>query len=170
MQTIEIAYDDGSAEFLDVRLEGFVLADGQHWAPGHLVSPPFACGLGSDFFEAAIGEGGFRSGEERPDPGDADPASGAAPWRAFSWKLVGSDADACREKLQTWADRLGAGLDPYAAGRDYLDGGLMRVLDDASADEYDRDMSCVVAFLDDPREEARLILAEKDPAPAGPRR
>ena len=143
-----ITFNDGTLETLAVSLVGNTVACGPDWVPGHQVDEPRRCRFGSDYFSAAIDEGGLRSGSEQPNEADLHPTRNTAgisgtdqpEWQGFRWKLIGTEADACRAKLRAWTERLGADFDPDKQGADYLHEGLLRVFDDHEACLYDSDM------------------------------
>ena len=163
-----ITFNDGTSETLSVAVAGDLVASGTYWLPGHQVDEPCRCRFGSDYFAAAIDEGGLRSGGEQPEEADLDPTrsavgisgTGQPNWQGFRWELTGTEADDCRTKLRAWIDRLGADFDPDKRGADYLHGGLLRVLGDREASLYDADMQCCFTFLGDVHEETQQISAE----------
>jgi len=103
----------------------------------------------SDFFEAALNEGGQRSGEVSAMEGDPTEFG-------FRWTTVGNEKEACHEKLARWAKRIGPPFDPHAFGKDYLYEGVLRLLSDEEAAQYDRDFACWSYYLGDAVDEARL--------------
>lgn len=137
-----IDYDDGAQEILAAALEGGVLSKDGGWAPGILVQEPDRCYWKSDFFEAALNEGRERSGTVRPDPEERN-------FVGFQWKLLGNEAEACREKLALWMNLLGEAFDPEIAGRAYLYKGLLHIFSDEEALKYDRDRECWMTYLED---------------------
>lgn len=94
-----IDYLDGTSEQLKAELVGDVVSYYQGWIPGILVAEPKRCFLKSDFFEAALNEGHLRSRGVEADPEEPD-------YVGFRWRLVGHEADACREKLAEWMTYL----------------------------------------------------------------
>ena len=155
-----ITFNDGTSETLSVAVVGGLIASGTYWLPGHQVDEPCRCRFGSDYFAAAIDEGGLRLGAEQPEEADLDPHTGQPNWQGFRWELTGTEADDCRAKLRAWIDRLGANFDPDKQGADYLHEGLLRVLGDRETCHYDADMQCCFTFLGDVYEEAQQISAE----------
>ena len=155
-----IIFNDEASETLSVAVMGGLVASGTYWLPGHQVDEPCRCRFGSDYFAAAIDEGGLRSGGEQPEEADLDPDTGQPSWQGFRWELTGTEADDCRVKLRAWIDRLGADFDPDKQGADYLYEGLLRVFDDREACLYDADMQCCFTFLEDVYEETQQISAD----------
>ncbi len=141
-----IDYPDGTSEALTAELVGGVVSHGSHWIPGILVQKPERCYFQSDFFEAALNEGHLRSGQIKADPEDPE-------FVGFRWRLVGNEADACREKMARWMTWLGSSFDPNVAGAGYLHEGLLQQLSDEEAATYDRDRECWQTYLDDPPSE-----------------
>jgi hypothetical protein len=141
-----IDYPDGTSEALAAELVGGVVSHGRRWIPGILVQEPKQCYFKSDFFEAAMNEGHQRSGEITTDAEDPE-------FIGFRWKLVGNEADACREKMAHWRARLGSAFDPDVSGGEYLLEGLLRLLSEEDAVQYDRDRECWQTYLDDPASE-----------------
>ena len=163
---ILITYGNGSAEKVPVTLEGGLVSSGGCWVPGHTVAEPARCPVGSDYFCAAIDEGGLSSGimEARND-------DGYPPEPAFSWVLDGSDEEECLSKMRRWIGVLGSDFDCSRDGADYLASGILRVFDDDSAKVYDRDRECWDYFLDEPGSHAGRLLSEAgflQPASPGP--
>ena len=152
---ILITYGDGSTEAVRVALEAGILSSGGLWLPGHAVSEPARCPMGSDYFSAAIDEGCLVSGEmEARDDGDSTPEP------AFSWILEGTDEDECLSAMRRWIRVLGPGFDPAREGADYLEGNLLRILDDGASMAYDRDKACWDHVMDDPAAAADVLLSE----------
>jgi hypothetical protein len=141
-----IDYPDGTGEALTAELVGGVVSHGRSWVPGILVQEPTRCFFKADFFEAALNEGHLRSGDIESDPDEPE-------FVGFRWRLVGSEADACREKLARWMTCLGPAFDPDMPGAGYLHEGLLRLLSDEEAATYDRDRECWQTYLDDPASE-----------------
>ena len=145
---IEITYGDGTTENVPVHLEGMWVYSGGAWIPGDAVmSPSDRCYFRQDFFECALDEGHERSGSVEPEEGDEDVVA------PFTWKLVGTEEDACREMLARWRDKLGHfdPTDPEAvpADQDVNNG-------------YRRDCQCWNTYLEDPAAE---LAALAGPAP-----
>ena len=147
---IIIDNDDGAQETLTAELEGAVVAKDGGWLPGILVEMPDRCAWRSGYFETALNEGGERSGHVRPEPEEPD-------FIGFHWRLVGNEADACRDKLARWMNRVGAAFNPEIDGRAYLYQGLLRLLSDEEAVQYDRDRECWITYLEDPTKEAAVL-------------
>ncbi len=78
---IRICYSDGSSECVEARIVPNVIAANGGWRAGFLVKPPMGTQWSSDFFEAAINEGGLTAGSMEADP---DTASD----RSFAWLLL----------------------------------------------------------------------------------
>ena len=152
---ILITYGDGSVESVPVTLEGGLVSSGGSWVPGHSVAEPARCPVGSDYFCAALDEGGLVSGSM-----EATEDEGYPPEPAFSWALEGTDEEECLSKMRRWIGVLGADFDCSREGADYLSGGLLRVLDEGAARAYDRDRECWDHFLDDPGSHAGCLLSE----------
>lgn len=149
-----IEYSDGTDEALKAELEGGIVSHGRCWIPGILVQEPERCHFKSDFFEAALNEGHLRSGRMTSDPDDPE-------FDGFDWKLVGNEADDCREKMARWLVRLGPAFDLEIPGAAYHYEGLLRILSDKEATTYDRDRECWLTYLDDPASE--LITIRRRP-------
>jgi len=150
---ILITYEDGTTEQVTTRLEGECVSQGGELVPGHSVLDPKRCHFKADYFECALDEAGETSGAVAPD-GD-----GAA-FESFRWELVGTDADACREKLEKWVKFLNQPFDPLErADR------LGFPFTDQQERIYRRDSQCWTRYLDDPREEVEEIARRLFPAP-----
>lgn len=145
-----IDYPDGTGEALTAELVAGVVSHGRCWVPGILVQEPERCYFKSDFFEAAMNEGHLRSGEIRS--GLEEPE-----FIGFRWRLVGNEADACREKMASWMTCIGQAFDPHVPGAGYLHEGLLRLLSDEGAATYDRDRECWQTYLDDPASELATL-------------
>ena len=144
---IEITYDDGSVETVQVTVEGEMVSTGGEWIPGHLVRNPERCYFKRDFFECALDEAHVTEGRVAPDEDEDENA-----FESFSWKLAGSEQDECREKMRAWQEVLGMHFDPTKTGSE--------AIPDAPEDirqGYDRDRQCWMHYLDDPAGE--LLLA-----------
>lgn len=157
---IIITYNDGKTELVPVRLEGGVVSCGHEWMPGHIVDNPCLCRFASDYFGSEIDEGNQRFGNVQPAECDIDPDTGKLEWEGFRWELVGTESDACREKISKWIGALGPDFDPLMRGEEYLHGGLLRRLTSEQARDYDWDMDCWMHYLDDPDDEARKLGEE----------
>ena len=158
-----IDYPDGTGEALTADLVGSVVSQGRCWVPGILVQEPERCSFKSDFFEAALNEGHLRSGQIDSDPEDPE-------FIGFRWRLVGNEADACREKIARWMTWLGESFDPDVPGAGYLHEGLLRRLSDEEAARYDRDRECWQTYLDDPASELASLRHRSGAIIAGPPR
>lgn len=167
---VEITFNNGSTEQVPVSLEGNVVTRSGSWFPGHIVGEPRLCHFQSDYFGCALDEGGQRAGDVQPEEADIDPETRQPDWQGFRWKLVGDEADVCRDKLRKWADVLGPEFDPFKSGREYLHGNLLRTLSDDEARLYDSDQQCWCFYLDDPAAELANIRGEAEPSASGPRR
>ena len=155
---IEITYADGSTEKLDVALRGEWVSSGGKWVPGHQVANPERCYFQSDFFCAAVGEGGERAGEVRPDEDEGEL------FEPFSWKLVGTDEDECRTLLACWLLSLGRTFDPAGDPSTVVG-------PDAGPDMAERfrlDQQCWMTHLDDPESELAKAT-EAEGIPGGPK-
>jgi len=144
---IEITYHDGDAETVEVRLEADRVLGPGGWRPGHAVGNPVRCYFMWDFFEAAIEEGGVRSGSEAPDKDELDA------FEPFSWKLVGSDEEECRALLGIWAMRIGRVFDPH---------GDPSALDISEEEKksFIHDQKVWTHYLEDPAAALESVLAE----------
>lgn len=165
---ILISYADGTHETVSVSLEGDVVSEMSSLIPGHLADEPVRCSRNAEFFNAAIDEGGERSGTEsgafpEPEPGMPEP-------QAFRWELVGSEEDECRVKLRRWTGILGPALDPWLNADDYQNADGSLVLSAEQAGSYRRDMRCCLHYLDDPIDVPAIVrdgdpLVSEAPAP-----
>ncbi|MEX6506050.1 hypothetical protein [Jiella sp. M17.18] len=105
---VEVTYANGDVEHYPIELDGGYCTNGEYAhslnrAPNHIVEASERCSWASDDFMYAIGDGGERSGSVTPDEFEYADEEGAEP---FKWRIVGSEADLCREKMAYWLDRL----------------------------------------------------------------
>ena len=149
-----IKYDDGTTEVVPAKPMANAVSAWGSWQPGiELEYEPERCHWGSDFFATRMNEGHVRVGREDPY-GDEEP-----PVQGFSWEIVGTEEEACRQMMARWIARLGSTFDPEASAGDYLYGGLLQVLADGEAKSYEDDRQCWSYYFDDARAAAVLQLA-----------
>lgn len=151
---IEITYDDGTVEIVQVTVEGEMVSIGGGWIPGHQVRNPERCYFQRDFFECALDEAHVTEGRVAPDESEDENA-----FESFSWKLVGSEQDECRVKMREWQDVIGMHFDPTQVAT--------AAIPDAPADiqaGFDRDRQCWMHYLDDPAAELLLMTPVASPS------
>lgn len=151
---ILITYEDGTTEKVTAYLEGERVLQGGVLLPGHGVLDPKRCYFKGDFFECALDEALETSGSVAPAEGEDN-------FESFRWELVGTDADACRDKLEKWVKFLHQPFDPLETAER-----LGFPLSDQQERIYGRDSQCWMRYLEDPRAEVDEIARRLFPAPA----
>jgi hypothetical protein len=144
---IEITYEDGTTEMVDVTLEGHLLGNGQ---PGHSVASPARCEMDSDFFGMTMAEG-ERLGRVNGLDGE----------QSFTWKVIGTDEEETQTKIARWIGILGTSFA-------FVGGEVPEGVPEALRQEFLHDAQCMLIFLDDPQAEIDRQAEAVGLTPAAP--
>jgi len=152
-----VRFANGDIERYPIELYGGYVTNGEYamslnHAPSHSISPTDRCGWAADMFGAEIDQGKARAGSVVPDE-EYDES-----FEPFDWKIVGSEADLCRERMAYWLERLGEDSvfsKPYDG--DLPDFDRRRL--------YDDNLS-YWTWMKDPEAELAALVAERTSTPA----